>query len=123
MFAVEVNQPKNLLVIRYRGSVGPDEAKRCLEEVRDGLTKMKTAFRLLADLTQLELMEVSCAPYIEKAMDLCNENGVSVVVRAIPDPKRDIGLQIMSYFHYGGDVRIVTCERLDEAMDVLSHDD
>jgi hypothetical protein len=122
VFAVEVNQPKNLLVIRYRGSVGPDEAKRCLEEVRGGLTRMETAFRLLADLTELELMEVSCAPYIEKAMDLCNEKGV-FVVRAIPDPKRDIGLQIMSYFHYGGDVRIVTCERLDEAMDVLSNDD
>jgi hypothetical protein len=41
------------------------------------------------------------------------------VVRVIPDPHRDIGLQIMSYFHYKGDVRIVTCETLAEAAKTL----
>ncbi len=122
MYAVEVDSPQNLLVIRYRGSVGPQEAERCLGEVRAALPKVQSAFQLLADLTGLELMDVACAPFIEKAMDLCNERGVSTVVRVIPDPKRDIGLQIMSYFHYGGDVRIVTCESLAEAREILSRE-
>ena len=90
-----------------------------MEEVRAGLAKLESGFRLLADLTDLESMDVACAPFIEKAMDLCNEKGASIVVRVIPDPTRDIGMQIMSLFHYGGDVRIVTCETLDEARAIL----
>jgi len=64
-------------------------------------------------------MDVGCAPFIEKAMDMCNEKGASMVVRVIPDPHRDIGLQIMSIFHYGGDVRILTCETLAQAKEIL----
>ena len=64
-------------------------------------------------------MDVACAPHIEKAMDLCNEKGASIVVRVIPDPTRDIGLQIMSVFHYDGRVRIVTCTTLAEAEEIL----
>jgi anti-anti-sigma regulatory factor len=119
MVAFEIDPPQNLLVIRYRGSVGPDETERGLEEVRTALAQLQSGFRLLADLSELQSMEVSCAPHIEGAMDLCNEKGASIVVRVIPDPTRDIGLQIMSLFHYGHDVRIVTCETLGEAKDIL----
>ena len=41
------------------------------------------------------------------------------MVRIVPDPKKDIGFQVMSYFHYGPDVNIVTCENMDEAMRAL----
>ena len=119
MITFEVDQPKNLLVIRYNGHIGADETERGLEDVRAGLLKLQSGFRLLADLTDLETMDVACAPHIEKAMDLCNEKGASLVVRVIPDPHRDIGLQIMSYFHYSGDVQIVTCQTLAEAMETL----
>lgn len=119
MVALEIDPPQNLLVIRYRGSVGPDETARGLEEVRAALFQLQSGFRLLADLTELQSMNVACAPFIEKAMDLCNKKGASTVVRVIPDPTRDIGMQIMSLFHYGGDVRIVTCETLDEARAIL----
>jgi hypothetical protein len=115
----EVDQPQNLLVIRYSGLVGPDETERGLEDVRAGLTKLESGFRLLADLTELQSMDVGCAPFIEKAMDMCNEKGASIVVRVIPDPQRDIGLQIMSIFHYRGDVKIVTCETLAQAKEIL----
>ena len=64
-------------------------------------------------------MNVACAPHIEKAMDLCNEKGASLVVRVIPDPHRDIGLQIMSIFHYDGNVKIFTCETLAQAKELL----
>jgi hypothetical protein len=116
---IEIDQPKNLLAIRYRGAIASGEMKRALEEVRAALPKLSTGFRLLGDLTDLESMEVACAPFLEKIMDLCNENGVATIVRVIPDPRCDIGLQIMSYFHYSGDVRIVACESLAEAMEIL----
>ena len=120
MFLIEFDQSRNLLVIRYSDHVGPDETERALEEVRLALDNVERGFRLLADLTDLRSMDLLCAPHIESAMDICNEKGVTDVVRIIPDPRRDIGLQIMSHFHYGGNVRIVTCESVGEAMDLLA---
>jgi hypothetical protein len=120
MFAIEFDQPRNLLVIRYSDHVGPDETKRALEEMRLALNNVERGFRLLADLTALQSMDIACAPHIESAMDMCNGKGVSDVVRIIPDPRKDIGMQLMSHFHYGGDVRIITCENVREAMDLLA---
>jgi hypothetical protein len=119
MIKLEADQSKNLLTIRYAGSVGPAEVERGLDDVRAGLAQLQTGFRLLADLSELQSMDVACAPFIEKAMDLCNEKGASIVVRVIPDPRLDIGLQIMSIFHYAPDVRIVNCETLAQAEEVL----
>jgi anti-anti-sigma regulatory factor len=115
----EVDEPKRLLVIRYNGLVRADETEKGLEQIRNGLAKLQSGFRLLADLTELDSMEVGCAPFIEKAMDMCNEKGASMVVRVIPDPHRDIGLQIMSIFYYRGDVQILTCETLAQAEEIL----
>ena len=120
MIKFEVDQPWNRLVIRYSGSVLPKDTEEGLEQIRSGLAQLKTGFHLLADLTDLERMDVGCAPFIEKAMDLCNEKGAAMVVRVIPDPHRDIGMQIMSIFHYGGDTQIITCQSMAEAEQILS---
>lgn len=122
MISFEANVPKNLLEIRYGGVVPAQECQTGLDQLRSELTKLETGFRVLVDLTQLESMDVTCAPHIEKAMDLCNEKGASTVVRIIPDPRRDIGMTIMSLFHYRGDVRIITCQTLAEANQILSAD-
>ena len=119
MINFEIDEPKRLLVIRYIGVVGAEETEKGLEQVKSGLAKLKSGFRLLADLSELESMDVGCAPFIEKAMDMCNEKGASMVVRVIPDPHRDIGLQIMSIFHYRGDVQIITCDTLMQAEEIL----
>ena len=119
MIKFETDQARNRFVIRYSGAVAPDESEKGLEQISAGLEKLKRDFHLLADLSDLESMDLKCAPHIEKAMDLCNEKGASLVVRVIPDPHRDIGLQIMSIFHYGGDVKIVTCQNLAEAEEIL----
>lgn len=120
MFKVELDQPKNWLTIVYSGQVNPDETRRCAEEIRAAVTKIEPGFRLLVDMTDLQAMDVSCAPYIRNLMDVCNRSGVAKVVRIIPNPKLDIGLQIMSYFHYSEDVHILTCESADEAVQLLA---
>lgn len=116
---LELQPKRNLVVVRYHGHVGPSDAQRYLEEVRAALPDIQPGFRLLADLTDLETMEASCAFYIREIMDLFNEKGIASVVRVVPDPTLDIGLQIMSLFHYGHDVRIITCATLEEAMRAL----
>lgn len=119
MIKFEVDQPRNRFVIRYVGSVLPKETEEGLAQIRAGLAQLPSPFHLLVDLTGLERMEVGCAPFIEKAMDICNEKGASMVVRVIPDPHRDIGLTIMSIFHYRGDTQIFTCQTLREAEELL----
>lgn len=119
MVVIEADQLKNLLTVRYADRVDPVEVRAGLEQIREGLGRLASGFRLLADLSDLQVMDVACAPFIEQAMDLCNQKGASIVVRIIPDPHRDIGLQIMSIFHYGSAVRIATCETMAEAVKLL----
>ena len=120
VYAVEADVAQNLLIIRYRGYVRSSAVERCAREVANNLTRLRPGFRLLADFTDLEAMDVACAPHLEHIMQSCDEKGVSAVVRVIPDPRRDIGLQIMSYFHYGPEVRITTCRSLEEAQEILA---
>jgi hypothetical protein len=65
-------------------------------------------------------MDPKCVPFIRRNMDLCNQTGVSKVVRVIPDPHKDVGLNILSLFHYRHNLPIVTCETLQEAMAELA---
>ena len=120
MFQVEVDKSKNLLKIIYAQHVGPEDTKRVEEKIPTLVPDLRPGFRLLTDLSGLEVMDLACVPYIERMMDLCNKKGVDMVVRVIPDPHKDIGLNIMSLFHYPRRVRIVTCEALEEAMKVLA---
>jgi len=120
MIEFETDLSRSLFVIRYRGHVAPDQVEKSFDEIRRRLNDFQQDFRLLGDMTELETMDVGCAPFIEQMMDLFNAKGVSTIVRIIPDPHRDIGLAIMSIFHYRGDVRVVTCQSLAEADQILA---
>ena len=119
MFTVLLDQSRHTLTIAYGGRVSPDETRLCAEEVRLALTNLQPGFRLVVDLTELQAMDLSCSPEIANIMNICNAAGVSEVLRIIPDPTRDIGLQIMSFFHYGNDVSIRTCASAAEAEEML----
>jgi hypothetical protein len=120
MFTVKLDRSRNALTISYGGQVTPDEARLCAEEVRRAITILEPGFRLIVDLTGLQLMEVACSPLIASIMEICDTAGVAEVVRIIPDPTRDIGLQIMSFFHYSSDVSIRTCASFAEASEMLT---
>lgn len=120
MFKVEVDKTKNLLKISYARHVGPEDTKGVEQQAPALLAELGPGFRLLTDMSGLESMDLACVPYIERMMDQCNKKGIEMVVRVIPDPHKDIGLNILSLFHYRRRVRIVTCETLEEAMAVLA---
>ena len=119
MFHVEADKSSNLLKINFSGHVDPDEAAHCAEKVQTSLADMNEGFRLLTDMTRLDAMDPGCTPHIRKTMDLCNKKGIAFVVRVIPDPRKDIGFNILSIFHYRRGVRIVTVETLDEGLKAL----
>jgi hypothetical protein len=120
MFQADIDKPGNLLKVSYAGRVGPDHTKHGLDQVDSLLEALKPGFRLLTDLSGLEAMDLACVPHLERMMDACNKKGVATVVRVIPDPHKDIGLNILSLFHYRRRVRIITCETLAEALAALA---
>jgi anti-anti-sigma regulatory factor len=119
MVQVEFDKPKNLLRINYCGHVDAEQAQHGVERMAKALDGISPGFKMLADLSGLDEMDTACAKHIRKAMDLFNHKGVAQIVRIIPDPSKDIGLNILSIFHYRRGVRIVTCETMDEALAAL----
>ena len=120
MIEIETDKTRRLLKFRFAGKVTADESRQSLEQVRTQLSDLEPGFRLLSDLTRLDFMDPGCVPYIKQTMELCDEKGVSQIVRIIPDPKKDIGLGILSLFHYRRRVPTVTCRSLEEAAEVLA---
>jgi hypothetical protein len=122
MFVVETDTTKQLLVLSVAGTVDLDEAQETVVRVREKMEQMAPGFVALADYRWLESMATGAAPFIAEIMDIFVAKKVSAVVRVMPDPHRDIGLNILSKFHYGPDVRLMTFETLADAIQALARD-
>jgi hypothetical protein len=120
MVLVTLNKSKQLLLLTFIGHVLPEELVRSREDLIKSLSELSPQFRLLTDLSPLEAMHQDCAKEIARSMELCDEKGVGLLVRVIPDPRKDIGLNILSAFHYSRQPRIVICNTMTEAARALS---
>jgi anti-anti-sigma regulatory factor len=114
------SKAKQLLYVSYIGYVKASDLKRSSDDVKALLAELSPDFRLLADFSQLESMGSDCAAELGELMDLFDQSSVSLVVRVIPDPKKDIGMNILTLFHYRHRPKIVTCSKLSEAARALS---
>jgi len=122
MFLVETDTTKQLLVLSVTGSVTVQEARESVARVRQGLEQMEPGFVGLVDFRWLESMAPGASPFIAEIMDAFAGKKVSAVVRVMPDPHKDIGLNILSHFHYGPEVRLMTFETLADAIQALARD-
>jgi hypothetical protein len=122
MFVVEADTTRQLLVLSVAGTVTPDESKETLARIREKLDEMAPGFVALIDFRWLESMSFAGAPFVAQIMDAFVARKVSAVVRVMPDPHKDIGLNILSPFHYGRDVRLMTFETLADAIQALAAD-
>src|ERR1700743_1843090 len=113
-FKVEFNKSKNLLRFFFSQHVTPDETSRWREQLKHLLADVQPDFKLLSDLSGLESMAPACAVDIEFGMDLLDKAGIAKVVRIFTDPRKDIGLSIMSVFHYRRGIPIVTSPSSEE---------
>jgi len=120
MFCVEVDDTNRLIKINWSETVSSDEMRKCAEQLRVLTEDISPGFRLLSDLTGLDAMDATGASYIAAMMDLVAAKQVGLVVRVIPDAHKDIGLNILSYFHYGSQVQVVTYQNLSDALQRLS---
>src|SRR5262249_61136575 len=68
-------------------------------------------------------MDSAAAPYVAEIMDALAEKGVASVSRVIPDPHKDIGLNILSQFHYGPKIQIATFQTLADGLQSMAGGD
>jgi hypothetical protein len=119
-YFIQADMSRNLIEVRYRGNVAVADVMAVSEKVMDLLPHMRRGFTFLADLSSLESMELDCVAAITGIMDACNASGIGTVVRIVPDPRKDIGLNILSIIHYRRGVHVINCENSTEAERAIS---
>jgi len=122
MFAVETDTTKQLFVLSVAVTVSIAESRETVGHVREKLKEMSPGFVALVDFRWLESMSPAAAPFVGEIMDAVAAKKVSAVVRVMPDPHKDIGLNILSQFHYGPEVRLMTFQTLADAIQALAAD-
>jgi hypothetical protein len=95
--------------------VTPEQLVRGRDDLLAMLAEMSPGFRLLADFSQLKTMDVECLEEIGAMMERFDRAGISMVVRVVPDESKDIGMNILTIFHYHHRPNVVTCQNLTEA--------
>ena len=116
MYALELDRSKRLLVISAAQTVTAEEAKMVAQRIREVLQDVAPGFHVLADFRGLQSMDSAAARHIAEIMDALAEKEVASVTRVMPDPHKDIGLNILSQFHFGANVKIATFETLADAL-------
>src|SRR5215472_10216214 len=123
MYAAELDRSKRLLVISAVQRVTAQEVKAVAKRVREVLQDVAPGFGLLVDFRWLDSMDSAAAPHLGEIMDALTEKGVGSVTRVIRDSHKDIGLNILSQFHYGPEIQITTFETLADAVQNIAKAD
>jgi hypothetical protein len=119
MLLVSSNKPRQLLQIRFIGEVRPEEFQNARADLLAEMDGLAPGFHYLVDFSQFESMGLDCTLEVGRIMDLITKAGVGRVVRVIPDSSKDIGMTILTIFHYPRELPVVTCQNLPEAAKAL----
>jgi hypothetical protein len=84
------------------------------------LTDWEPGFRVLADLSRLDSMDLACVPEIGRMMELLERKQVGLIVRVLPDEDKDIGFNIIAAFHYKKRPQAATFKTMKEAAKLLA---
>jgi hypothetical protein len=119
MYSVETDEPKSLIIISAAGVVTVEQVRAAAAQVREVMQDAPPGIRVVADFRFLERMDATAAPHIGEIMDALAAKQVALVVRIMPDLHKDIGLNILSQFHYGPGIQILTVATLADALDSI----
>ncbi|MFP4282729.1 MAG: hypothetical protein ACLFU2_08920 [Opitutales bacterium] len=112
----EPHPEENWLHALCRDEVRAGDLSRHFPQLEAALATLEPGFGIVADLSGLETMEHACAAEVQQLMDCFNRAGVERVARLPAPSGADIGLGIMSAFHYGPEVRIRVCQEWSDAL-------
>ena len=119
MVLVTSNKVRRLLYVNYIGRAHPADFTRQQPDMETLMAELPPGFRVLVNLSELESIDLECMTEIGRIMELVDRSGVGLIVRVIPDPAKDIGLNIFSIFHYPHRPQIATCKSMVEASELL----
>lgn len=119
MVFVASNRTRRLLYVSYLGRVTPADLSRTSPDLEALAIELTPGFRLLVDLTGLDTMDLGCMAEIGRIMEMLDRRGVGLIVRVIPDPAKDIGLNIAYLFHYPQRPQVQICQTMLEAGAML----
>jgi hypothetical protein len=120
MFLATINKNKHLLFFCYIGKVTMTDLQRGAADVEKLLTDWEPGFRVLADLSRLDSMDLACVPEIGRMMELLERKQVGLIVRVLPDEDKDIGFNIIAAFHYKKRPQAATFKTMKEAAKLLA---
>jgi hypothetical protein len=119
IFEAKVDLERNVVRTRFFGDVTAAGMQDAVARVEAVLQNLKPGFSGFADFRDITSMGLDCVPQLTHIMDLCREHGIGLIVRRLPEPTRDIGINILSVVHYRGKVRTVTVDTVEEAESAL----
>jgi ABC-type transporter Mla MlaB component len=120
VFDVTIDAPRNLVRTRFAGALTAAEMKAAAGRIETLLPEVKSGFTALTDFSQVLSMDIDCVPHLTKIMDLCRAHGISMIIRVLPEPDKDIGINLLSIVHYRGKVKILSVDTLADAERALS---
>lgn len=120
MLLITVSKFRRLLCLNYVQRVVPADLENAREEMKSVLAELPDGFRLLGDFSQVESVDPDCSVEMGRTMDIFDQRGVNLILRVIPDSSKDIGLNILTVFHYRHPPRVISCRNLAEALHQLS---
>ena len=123
MVKVRYDRKRNTVIVEFEGNVDAAQAKQFFADLEKVRPKPEKDFILLADFSLVDTMEFSVKGEIEKAMDLFNAQGLTEVIRVIPDPNMDIGFNLMSSSHYSKQIKVHTLRSRQEAEALLGSEE
>ena len=119
MVSCSADQSGQYLTISYCRHVTAKCVEDCRREIRDNMKHLRPGYALLCDLTHMETMDPDSAQCVGALIELCSAREMGVAVWVIPDPSKDIGLNLISRFHLWQPVRMHTRANLAEAVKCL----
>jgi hypothetical protein len=119
MVTCSADQSGQFLYVSCCQHVTPDCVEGSRRAIRDQMKHLRPGFALLCDLTHLEMMDPDCAQSLGALMELCSSREMGVAVWVIPDPGKDIGMNLISRFHVWQPVKMHTRPNMAEALKCL----
>jgi hypothetical protein len=115
MINVSYDAERNVVIVEFGGTIDGAQAQKGFRNIDAVLPKHGKGFKVLADYSCVEAMDIDVEAEIKKAMAYFSARGVTEVVRIFPDPAMDFGFDTLSRRYYSKDVKLVTVRTRAEA--------
>jgi len=119
MIEVYYESAYDTLLIEFQGEIDVAQVECLFLDIQKISPRLKKKFKLLTDLSGVTAIDVRTQPSFVRIMDFLNTSGVAAIVRVVSKPAQDIGLNILSVFHYSKEVSIRTVSSRPEAVEYL----